>query len=349
MGARVVVVVRSTGAADPLERAVASVRAQTVTDWQLVLAVPDGEDATAAERLAKDDERIVVVRGAGRGSLANNALAAVASELAVLHDDDGTWWPEFLARTVAHLDEHPDDVAVATRAEVVVDVRDPAYPGLQRRRVLAEQEPSVSLVALIAHNYVPPASLVFRRSAHEQLGGYDETLPALEDWEFLLRLAATAPIGFLADQPLAAWHVDPDLDAHPDAHEAVELMLRDRYLRHDLGTGGDGQAGLGSQLAMAHQLRRLGRAHQDHLDVVTTELRIELGRLRGELLMMRETLTELQEDYVVLSDHVRDAVARAVDLVEGGRPRRSLPARAVRRAARAAWSLSARRGAGGAQ
>jgi glycosyltransferase involved in cell wall biosynthesis len=348
MNAQVAIVVRSRGDAPSLERAVASVRAQTSTDWALALAVDDGDDVTAAERLAKADERLVVVRAAGLGALANAALAAVPSELAVLHDDDGTWHPDFLARTVAYLDEHPDDMAVATRSEVVVDSLDPARPELEVRRVMAPDEPAISLVSLIAHNYVPPVSLVFRRSVHERLGGYDEALPALEDWEFLLRLVAHGPVGFLADEPLAAWHLDPDSDAHPDAHDAVELRLRDSYLRRDLQDRTDAPSGLGAQLSLAHQLRRIGKAHQDHLDVVTTDLRLELGRLRGEHLMMRETLTELQEDFVVLNDHVQDATARMVGLVdqlraEGRSSRRpSLPTRAARRVVR-----RLRRGIGG--
>lgn len=340
MVASVVVVVRCRGDARLLARAVASVRSQTAADWALVLAVPDGQDATAAERLAADDERIVVVQATGRGALANAALAAVPADLAVLHDDDGTWGPEFLAGTTAHLAEHPDDVAVATRAEVVVDGVGPTQP--ERRRILAPEEPSISLVSLIAHNYVPPASLVFRRSAHERLGGYDESLPELEDWEFLLRLVAHGPVGFLPDRPLAAWHVDPDSEAHPEAHENVELALRDRYLRRELGPTAEGTPGLGAQLALAHQLRRLGRAHQDHLDAVGTGVQLELGRLRGELLMMRETLTELQEDFVVLNDHVADAMARTVGLVEAMRDTASAPDRprlAVRAARRTARYL----------
>ena len=338
MSARVAVVVRSGGAARPLERAVASVRGQTYAGWSLVVAVPEGSDAAAAERLAGLDDRISVVRGEGRGALANAALAAAPSDLAVLHDDDGVWDPTFLEATVAHLAARPDDVAVATRAEVVVDPLDPAHPGLELRRAIAEDEPSVSLVSLIAHNFVPPASLLIRREVLDGLGGYDEALPALEDWELLLRLVATGPVGFLGDKPLAAWHLTADAAEHADAFEDIELALRDRYLRQDLVGDNQGHRGLGGQLALAHQLRRLGRAHQDHLDVVTTELRIELGRVRGEVLMMRETLTELQEDFVVLSDHVQDAMARTVGLLDGlgrdVRPRRGLARRALGRASR---------------
>lgn len=349
MSARVTVVVRSRGAVGPLERAVASVRAQGHADWTLVVALPPGADGSAAERLAQGDDRISVVRAEGRGALANAALAAGAGDLAVLHDDDGGWDPSFLEATVAHLASHPDDVAVATRAEVVVDALDPAHPGLELRRAIAQDEPSVSLVSLIAHNFVPPASLVIRRSVLDELGGYDESLPALEDWELLLRLVAAGPVGFLRDKPLAAWHLTTDAAEHADAYEDVELALRDRYLREDLGGGAEGRHGLGAQLALAHQLRRLGKAHQDHLDVVTTDLRIELGRVRGEVLMMRETLTELQEDFVVLSDVVEDAMSRTVGLVDALRDegvtarRRSLPRRAAGRAYR---SLQARRGSG---
>lgn len=339
MVASVAVVVRSRGHARLLGRAVESVRAQTLTSWTLVLAVRDGDDATAAERLAKEDDRIVVVRGGPRGALANAALAAVPSELAVLHDDDGSWAPEFLERTVGHLDEHPEELAVATRCEVVVDAPDPAHPQLEIRRVLALDEPSVSLVSLIAHNFVPPVSLVFRRSAHTSVGGYDEALQALEDWEFLLRLVASGPVGFLAERPLAAWHRTAQDEARADAHEAVELAIRDRYLRHDLSGSSPGVPGLGGQLALAHRVQRLGRAHQDHLDAVTTELRLELGRMRGEMLMMREAVTELQEDFVVLSDHVQDAMARTVLLLDElrtaapGARGPSLPVRVLRRSA----------------
>ncbi len=339
MSARVTVVVRSGGAARALERAVASVRAQTHPDWSLVVAVPEGGDPAPAERLAQADPRISVVRGQGRGALANAALAAAPGDLAVLHDDDGVWGPTFLEATVGHLATHPDDVAVATRAEIVVDPLDPAHPHLEVRRVLGQDEPSVSLVSLIAHNFVPPASLLIRRSVLDELGGYDEELPALEDWELLLRLAATGPVGFLGDKPLAAWHLTADAAAHADAFEHVELDLRDRYLREDLAGRAEGHRGLGGQLALAHQLRRLGQAHQDHLDAVTTDLKIELGRVRGEVLMMRETLTELQEDFVVLSDHVQDAVARTAELVGAlaadRAPHRSLARRAVGRASRA--------------
>lgn len=331
MSPTVAVVVRASGRDDDhLERAAADVRAQTWTDWTLVVAVPESEDGTAAERLAKDDDRVTVARGGGRGALANAALVATSAELAVLHDD-GSWHPDFLTRTVGHLGAHPEDLAVATRSEVAAAATgaDPAGPRV--RRPVAPHEPAVSLVSLVSHNFVPPVSLLFRRSAWERVGGYDETLPALEDWDFLLRLLVEGTVGFLDQEALAVWNVAAP-DRETTTHDAVEAQLRDRYLRR--GLAGDPAApALGAQLALAHQLRGLAQHQQEHLDAVTTELRLELGRVRGELLLTREVLAELQEDFVLLSEQVLDAVEARPD-----EPAR-VPGPAVRAARRAARVL----------
>ena len=341
MIATVAVVVRSGGESDRLDRALRSIRAQTSNDWVVVVAVGDGDDVTAAERLATDDDRVVVVRGEGRGGLANAALAVVDSELAVLHDDDGSWRPTFLAETVAFLNAHPDHVAVATRAELLHG--DAASDG----EVIAPREPVVSLTSLLMHNYVPPASLLFRRSAADAVGRYDEELPALEDWEFLLRLVGHGPVGFLADVPLAAWHAGPPPDEV--TQRAAELLVRDRVLRRDLQGKEPGTGGLGILLALSDQLsgiaERWGGAHQDHLDVVTTEQRIEMGRMRGELSLMRELLTEVQEDIALLGTQVEAALSRPVGPLGGSRGNGAPPAggglarRGVRRLVRRLRSI----------
>jgi hypothetical protein len=170
------------------------------------------------------------------------------------------------------------------------------------------------------------------------VGRYDEELPALEDWEFLLRLVAHGPVGFLPELPLAAWH--PGAPTDEAERRAGELAVRDRVLRRDLSGKEPGSGGLGLLLALGDQLSaiadRWGRAHQDHLDAVTTEQRIELRRVRGEMLLMRELVTELQEDIAVLGTQVEEAMARSGrtgDVPRAG-PRPGFARRAVRRLSR---------------
>jgi glycosyl transferase family 2 len=332
MGSTVAVVVRLQGDRHCLERALASVRAQTYDDWTLVVAAPDGERFDALVAPLADLPRVQVVRARGRGALANAALGKVEADFAVLHDDDGSWAPEFLERTVAFLEEHPGHVAVATRAEVVHEGVGPEGPIESRRELLEHEGDTVTLTSLLVSNHIPPSALVYRRDLHARIGGYDETLPDCEDWDFLLRLLVAGRIAMLPDAVLAAWHVPVTPGGATGAAAGVsEALVRDLALRRGLAEG----QGLGLPLFIAHELRatadRYGRAHRDHLDVVTTELRLELGRMRGELLLQRELLDEAREDMAVLGHQLEQRLLH--DQVAANRREAPVPGRAPARTA----------------
>jgi len=91
-----------------LGEAVASVRAQTLPDWELILvddASTDGSPGLIA-RLAAAEPRIRPIRRATNGGAAaarNAAIAASRGRLVAFLDADDRWYPEKLARQVAHL------------------------------------------------------------------------------------------------------------------------------------------------------------------------------------------------------------------------------------------------------
>jgi hypothetical protein len=319
------IVIRARGGRLLLERALRSVAAQSHADWTAVVVGADLGDLGGEAA----DPRVTFLDlpGAGAAEAANaglDALGAHAPAYVALHDDDATWHPSFLERALAHLEHHPTDAAVAVRAEVVVEARDADGVRELSREPLAQDDHEASLVASVWGSYLPVCSLVVRDDARRAVGGFDTALDALEDWDFVLRLLAHGRVGFLDAEPLAAWHHEPDL---PD-HSAAELRLRDRYVRRDLASGADGVSGLGAQLGLAHQLRGIGarndaawrelsrvtdtwgHAHQDQLDVVSTEVQLELGRLRGEMLLMREMLTDIEEDVTGLAERFETALAK---------------------------------------
>jgi glycosyltransferase involved in cell wall biosynthesis len=82
----------------------ASVRAQTWIDWELVLADDGSTDDTAAvaAAAARADARIRVLAGPRRERAAarNHALAAATGDLVAFLDGDDAWHPEKLARQV---------------------------------------------------------------------------------------------------------------------------------------------------------------------------------------------------------------------------------------------------------
>jgi glycosyltransferase involved in cell wall biosynthesis len=246
-GARpaVAVIMRTRDRPVLLARALADVCAQTFGDWHLVV-VDDGGDAPEVDRLVSGcpglTGRVTVVHNEvsrGMEAASNQGVGTVDSEFVTVHDDDDTWHPAFLERTVAHL-RATDDVAVAVRTEIVWERIDGDVVQECGREVFHPGVHSFTLFDLLRTNRFVPISLLYRRAVHEDIGPFREDLPVVGDWEFHLRLAQSGrAVGFLDGEPLAFWHQRPEADGtdansvigRQDEHRDHDLEVRDAALR----------------------------------------------------------------------------------------------------------------------
>ena len=112
-----------------LERTIRDILAQSFTDWQWVLVSDAGnlraiEQVVARHASALQDRLILVRRekSEGGGAASNSGVEASRSRYIALHDDDDTWHPDFLKKTVAHLDAAPPALrGVATGSEMIFE------------------------------------------------------------------------------------------------------------------------------------------------------------------------------------------------------------------------------------
>lgn len=266
MSARVTVVTRTRDRAVLLARAVASLQAQTFSDYELVIVNDAGAPEAVTSVLKGQGEdflsRVTVVTNEtsqGREAALEAGLAVSACEYLAVHDDDDTWAPGFLERTVAEMDAHPEYGAVATRCEVVYEHVEAGNVTEDGRETLAASLHAWTLLDTLVANYVPPISQLVRRSVADAVGHWDGTLQTQADWEFNLRLLAHAPVGFIDGEPLAFWHQRPATGSAlgnsvvEDAvrHVTDNAAIRDRHLRWSAGDGG-----LGLALAISEYYRR---------------------------------------------------------------------------------------------
>ena len=114
---RVSIVIAVYNGAATVGRALASVFAQTYTDYE-VIVVNDGSTDDTAAVLARFGDRIRVITQSNRGlSAARNAGVRVSTgEYVAFLDDDDEWMPEKLARCVPVLDADRDCALVYTLA-----------------------------------------------------------------------------------------------------------------------------------------------------------------------------------------------------------------------------------------
>ncbi len=169
---------------DLLRDAVASVQAQVYRHWELLVVddgSTDGTDALAAGWNA--DARIRCLRQPHRGVSAarNRGLAESRGELIAYLDSDDLWYPAFLARVVAAMAKAPERQC-AYGATLLVGGPD----GTRILHLPTDRE------RLMTGNVIPMTSFVHRRGLYERLGGFDESLKRLVDWDLVLRYTADA-------------------------------------------------------------------------------------------------------------------------------------------------------------
>lgn len=253
--ATVGIVMRTQDRTVMLDRAVRDVLSQTWADWHLVIvddagSDPAGVDAVVARYAHEAAGRITVLhrdRSTGMEAASNAGIAATATELLAIHDDDDTWRPTFLQRTVAHLRAHPEQPAVVVRTEIVHEHQEGTTLVEDERFVVNPELTGMHLVDFMALNRTTPIAVLHRRAVHDEVGLFREDLPVVGDYEFHLRLLARGPIGFL-DLPLAEWRLRPSASgtasnsmfAAADAHTEFDRVLADEHLRpwvaeHGLG------------------------------------------------------------------------------------------------------------------
>jgi glycosyltransferase involved in cell wall biosynthesis len=199
-----------------LGRAIQSVLGQSFSDWELVLVNdagrPDVVDRVIApyrEALAGRCRVLHRERSTGMEAASNFGISRSRGRYVVLHDDDDSWHPDFLARTSRELlsSRKPLQGVVSGTQMVREEIEGEAIRELGRELLPSPPQP-LTAAALRRRNRFPPIAFVYDRAAWQSIGGYREDLRALGDWDFNVRFAARFAIRSIPDL-LAFWHLRP--------------------------------------------------------------------------------------------------------------------------------------------
>jgi glycosyltransferase involved in cell wall biosynthesis len=193
---QVSVIIPTYNRAALVPQAVASVKAQTYRDFE-ILVVDDGSTDDTRETLAAWREVRVLRHPCRRGVAAarNLGIAAARGEWLAFLDSDDLWLPEKLARQIAYHQDQPGLLLSQTDEIWVrrgVKVNKPAAHRKVAGRIFF---PSLERCL------ISPSAVILSRRLLELHGGFDENLPAAEDYDLWLRLTWRYEVG-LVDEPL---------------------------------------------------------------------------------------------------------------------------------------------------
>ncbi|MAL97651.1 MAG: hypothetical protein CL583_04280 [Alteromonadaceae bacterium] len=186
-----------------LKRTLAGVLEQTFDDFE-VLVVDDFSSDNPADVVASfEDSRIRYLRQAenrGVAAARNRGLREARAPFIAFLDDDDEWFPEKLARQVELFRQSPPDVGlIYTGVETVLDDGSSwLYQPCARGNLYNEL-----LVKNILHGV--PASGMIRRNVITSVGFFDEDLPAIEDYDYWLRICRHYRVDCIRD-PLVRYN-----------------------------------------------------------------------------------------------------------------------------------------------
>ena len=187
------VIIPSYGGGEFLCRAVDSVLSQTYTNIEVIIVDDNGfgtENQRKTEQIIgkysnKHNVRYICHEKNKNGSAARNtgAMYANGTYLALLDDDD-EYYPNSIEEHIKTLSALPEEYALTYCGHTV----------FLHNQKIAEKRVTKSgslLFEVLMHTVtIGSSSLCIRKSAWEELGGFDESFRRHQDWEFTARVAA---------------------------------------------------------------------------------------------------------------------------------------------------------------
>jgi glycosyltransferase involved in cell wall biosynthesis len=179
-----------------IKEAIDSVMAQNYRDFELII-VDDGSTDNTSDILNSYHGDILVFRQENRGVSAarNRGIVEASGRFIAFLDSDDLWLPQKLFRQVEFFNKNPDaEICQTEETWIRNGVR--VNPKRKHKKPCGMIfEPSLALCL------ISPSAVMIRRSLFEKVGGFDETLPACEDYDLWLRISCRYPV-YLIETPL---------------------------------------------------------------------------------------------------------------------------------------------------
>jgi glycosyltransferase involved in cell wall biosynthesis len=194
-----------------LPRAIASVLNQSFDDLELIVVDDCSTDDTEQVVRSFNDYRVVFVAGQrnrGDAGARNYGAQRARGKYLAFQDSDDEWLPHKLEVQVAYIQTLPEDCAMVgstllrVAGSSVEKLRWPIIDGSGKRGW-------VDTDRFIAGSSAYLQSIIVRKSAFDELGGFDTGLRARSDFEFCLRLTRKWRLAGL-DEALALSYETPD-------------------------------------------------------------------------------------------------------------------------------------------
>ncbi len=210
---------------DTVARAINSVLNQSYTNLELIIVDDCSTDQSLRVIRGFQDDRINVIalqQNEGANAARNRGVAEARGRFIAFQDSDDEWAEDKLKMQID--DMVCRNLAASFCAHFLVD-------GTRRSIVPKDYEKKEKYEADLSnilknYNVVSTQTLVVSKDIFIETGGFDEDMPRLQDYEFVIRLVQKAKIGYIAKPLVFVYRTTESISTNLDALcGAVALLL----------------------------------------------------------------------------------------------------------------------------
>lgn len=210
-------------------RAIDNVLEQTWKHLELIV-VDDGSTDGTQEKLRLYGNRIRIITQANRGPSAarNKGIEIATGEIVAFQDSDDLWMPNKLERQVRLMQALGPSVPCCLCNINLGVIHGRNHTSFSYADMNPKQEEGLwnNVSEVLATRFVLfNQAVAIRRVVLEKLGGFDESLNFLEDYDMALRLSAQEPWGFIRE-PLVVYGDDGDARSSHQAERNYPALLQ---------------------------------------------------------------------------------------------------------------------------
>lgn len=195
---KVSVIIPTYNRAEYLNKAIASVLAQTFEDFELLIVDDCSSDNTSRVVENITDTRIRYIRNnsnRGIAAVRNIGIKNTRGEYIAFLDDDDEWLPTKLEIQVRMLEPgsaklgaiYTGVVSINTTSNKVVKINIPRYRGNILKNLLLQ-------------NFIVTSSVVLKKRCFEEVGLFDEKIVYAEDYDMWIRISKEFEFDYVKDQ-----------------------------------------------------------------------------------------------------------------------------------------------------
>ena len=210
---------------DTIARAINSVLNQSYTNVELIIVDDCSTDHSLRVAHEFQDDRVNVIalqQNVGANSARNKGAMEAQGQYIAFQDSDDEWFRDKLETQIRDMVDRK--LTASFCAHYLIDgVGSTIIP----KDYTDQEKYEAGLInVLVTRNVISTQTLVVRRDAFMAVGGFDEDMPRLQDYEFAIRLVQKEQIGYIARPLVSVYRTNESISTNMEAlGKAVALLL----------------------------------------------------------------------------------------------------------------------------